>query len=80
MRDVILPFNTGRLQRLIELSNETHMASRTLAESSRFSEPKNVLLLYRQAANSRDSSDFRGCNRRREKPTRLLFFQVFVAK
>jgi hypothetical protein len=40
MRDVILPFNTGRLQRLIELSNETHMASRTLAESSRFLNPK----------------------------------------
>src|ERR1035437_5919360 len=34
MGDVILLFNTNRPQRVIELSNETHMASRTLAESS----------------------------------------------
>jgi hypothetical protein len=34
MGDVILLFNTSRPQRLIELSNGTHMASRTLAEIS----------------------------------------------
>jgi hypothetical protein len=34
MGDVILLFNTSRPQRLIELSNGTQMASRTLAEIS----------------------------------------------
>jgi hypothetical protein len=34
MGDVIVLFNTSRPQRLVELSNEAHIASRTLAESS----------------------------------------------
>jgi ribosomal protein L16 Arg81 hydroxylase len=36
--DVIVLYNTSRPQRLVELSNETHIASRTLAESSQSSQ------------------------------------------
>jgi len=41
---------------------------------------ENVLLLYRQAADSCDSRDFRGCNRRRGRTKAALVFPGICGK